>query len=58
MPIYTYECTECGDEINLTRSVDARDTETICCHCIKPMKRIPNFKGDVRVEGGTPKFYK
>ena len=33
MPIYEYECTECGLQFDLRRSIDDDDSEAACPGC-------------------------
>ncbi len=61
MPIYTYVC-EKGHEFDTQQSMS--DKPRTKCQvqekkypCGAPCKKIINFRGAIRVEGGTPKFY-
>lgn len=59
MPIYSFECEECGGRKELKLKIDERNEEQKC-QCGEPLTRVieapapPIFKGD----GFTPKFYK
>lgn len=39
MPIYTYECKDCGEAIDVRNTVDERDTKAPLCGCGAIMKR-------------------
>lgn len=60
MPRYSYECSKCNNQKELTLKVDDRDKPVECDDCGSQMARItaltapPRFNGT----GFTPKFHR
>jgi putative FmdB family regulatory protein len=59
VPVYSYECEECGHKADRLRKMEDRDAPISCGECESEMIRVtalpgnPQFKG----EGFTPKFH-
>ena len=59
MPVYSYQCEECGHKADRLRKMEDRDAPISCGECESEMIRVtalpsnPQFKG----EGFTPKFH-
>ena len=59
MPNYEYECVNCGKKVEIVHSYQECDIrKERCPKCNSVMTRNIIFTGQVRVNGGTPKFYK
>jgi len=53
VPIYEYECTECGERFELYRSIIDSDSERKCPKCGgKCLKRVPSVFGSTSSSGG------
>ena len=60
VPAYDFECQDCSHVTEESCTVDLRDlVKVLCKNCgSKNTKRIQCFKGELIIEGGTPKHYK
>lgn len=58
MPTYTYKCKQCGKQVTLVRPIVERDEPQVNCLCGGKIERVPDAPMGVKVQGGTPRFYK
>jgi len=56
MAIYCYQCPECKDKVELTRTITERDDPVTCEKCGAAMGRLVSMVG-IKVVGGTRKGY-
>lgn len=47
MPIYTYHCDTCDEDLEQIRKIDDRDRLTICRRCRRPTERKIDAPGSV-----------
>ncbi len=58
MPLYEYQCDECGEEFTLLQSISADQDKTQCEHCDSTQVRRKFSSFASKVIGGTPKTSK